>query len=82
MEPAFEPPATTTANNEWIDWIDEYITESKRFLTLMTNPRLFRWPTEHGAIQVERKDGIQIPPSYKYDIVGNDPWGDLSAVHE
>jgi hypothetical protein len=32
IEPAFEPPATTTANDEWIDWIDEYITESKRLL--------------------------------------------------
>jgi len=81
IEPAFEPPATTTANDEWINWIDEYITESKRLLTLTTNPRLFVWLTEHGATQVERKDGIQIPLD-EYDIAGDDPWADLSAVHE
>jgi hypothetical protein len=81
IEPRFEPPATTTASDEWIDWIDEYITESKRLLTLTTNPRLFRWLADHGATQVVRKDGIQIPLD-EYDIAGDDPWADLSAEHE
>ena len=39
------------------------------------------WLTEHGATQVERKGGIQISFD-EYDIAGDDPWADLSAVHE
>jgi hypothetical protein len=40
-----------------------------------------RMATKHGATQVERKNDIQISLS-EYDIAGDDPWADLSAVHE
>ena len=81
IAPSFEPPETTTADNEWVGWIDEYITDSKRLLTLTTNPRLFTWLAEHGATQIERKDGIKIRLD-EYEITGDDPWADLSTAHE
>lgn len=81
MEPSFEPPATTTPSDEWVDWIDDYITESKRLLTLTTNPRLFTWLAEHGATRIKRKDDIQIALD-EYNITGDDPWADLSTAHE
>lgn len=81
MEPSFEPPATTTASDEWVGWIDDYIAESKRLLTLTTNPRLFAWLGEHGATRIKRKDDIQITLD-GYEITGDDPWADLSSAHE
>lgn len=81
IEPAFDPPATITATNEWVSWVDTFIVDSKRLLTLTNNARLFSWLAAHGATVIERKDGIEIRlQDYPLDV--DDPWAHFSAAHE
>jgi len=81
IEPAFDPPTTTTPSNDWRPWVDAYIVDSKRLLTLTTNARLFAWLAEHGTTVIERKDGIEIPLE-EFALAVDDPWAHFSAAHE
>jgi len=80
MDPSFDPPSVTTSEDDWLDWIDEYIVDSKRLLTLSRNPRLFAWLADHGATQIERKDGVLIDIADE-DLSGDDPWGAIAERH-
>lgn len=50
----------TGEENEWYDWTEKYIRDSKTVLTLRRNLPLFRWADEYGYNGVERKEGITI----------------------
>ncbi|MFW6436509.1 MAG: hypothetical protein ACOCYZ_02625 [Halococcoides sp.] len=81
MDASFEAPTLTTSGNDWLEWIDAFIVDSKRLLTLSRNPRLFAWLADHGATQVDRKDGVRIDLADQ-DLSGNDPWGEIAERHE
>lgn len=81
IESSFDPPATTTSTNEWCPWVDDYIVDSKRLLTLTTNARLFNWLAEHGVTVIQRKDGIDIPLD-EYQLAVDDPWERFSGSHQ
>ena len=44
----------------WQEWVDSYIVESKRFITVRRNNVRFKQLEERGVDIGERKDGIQI----------------------
>ncbi len=45
---------------DWQEWVNEYINESKRFLTIRRNNVLFKHLYSLGARTLERKHGIEI----------------------
>mgnify|MGYP006285521845 CR=1 FL=1 len=64
---SFEMPTTSTDNYDWKNWVDEYIVNSKRLLTVRRNVPRFQYLREFGCTTVERKGGIRIELS-NYDL--------------
>jgi len=58
--PDFEMPRTHVDDHMWREWVDPYIIESKRLITVRRNNIRFKQLEELGVDLVERKDGIQI----------------------
>lgn len=60
VDPAFEMPKTHVDDEAWQAWVDPYIVDSKRLITVRRNNIRFKRLQELGVDLVERKDGIQI----------------------
>lgn len=60
VEPDFEMPRTHIDDDTWREWVDPYIVESKRLITVRRNNIRFKHLEALGVDFVERKDGIQI----------------------
>jgi hypothetical protein len=60
VDPAFEMPGTHVDDESWKEWVDPYIVESKRLITVRRNNVRFDRLLDFGVDIVERKDGIQI----------------------
>lgn len=59
-DPEFNMPRTHVDDDTWREWVDPYIVESKRLITVRRNNVRFKQIQELGVDLVERKDGIQI----------------------
>jgi hypothetical protein len=59
MESEFFPEMITKDYN-WMKWINPYIRESKRLLTVRRNTTAFNLLEKWGCNVIERKDGIEI----------------------
>jgi hypothetical protein len=57
---SFEMPTTATDDYDWKGWVNEYIEESKKLLTVRRNTPRFRHLNDAGCTVVERKDGLRI----------------------
>jgi hypothetical protein len=68
----------TGSDEGWEEWINEYIIESKRLLTIRRNSGPLGYLAERGATAVERKHDILIPFD-KYNPTINDPYGEFGA---
>lgn len=80
---SYDPSATLPATGEdeqWYDWIREYIYDSKRLLTLRTNLQLLYWARQYGYEAAERKEGICIELS-SVDLERSDPWDYYADRH-
>ncbi|MUV90832.1 hypothetical protein GJ629_13745 [Halapricum sp. CBA1109] len=66
-ETGFSFPEFATADHDWKQWVDEYIAESKRILTVRRNTTAFRLLTEWGCDVVKRKNEIEIDLT-EYDL--------------
>ncbi len=60
VDPDFEMPRTHVDDTMWRQWVDPYIIDSKRLITVRRNNIRFKQLEELGVDGVERKDGIQI----------------------
>ncbi|ELY41584.1 hypothetical protein [Natronorubrum sulfidifaciens] len=67
VEPAFSLPKLATESYDWQEWVDTYIADSKRLLTVRRNITPFRLLDEWGCKIVLRKGGIEIELS-EYDL--------------
>lgn len=56
----FEMPATATKEYDWEGWVNEYIKNSKKLLTIRRNVPRFSYLYDAGCTVVERKDGLRI----------------------
>ena len=53
-------PRTHLDDESWQEWVDPYIVESKRLITVRRNNIRFKHLAKLGIDLIERKDGIQI----------------------
>lgn len=74
--PDFSMPETkkevASETYDWREWVNEYIEESKRVLTVRRNHLRFQHVQKYGVTAVERKHGVQIDLS-NYDL-DRYPW--------
>lgn len=62
-------PELATAHYDWQSWVDPYIVESKRLLTVRRNVRPFHLLQGWGCETILRKGGIEITLA-EYDLDG------------
>ena len=60
ISPQFEMPATATEEYDWESWVNSFIEESKRLITVRRNTIRFEYLKGFGCNVVERKDGLRI----------------------
>ena len=71
----------TNIGDEWAPWVNEYIRESKRLVTIRRNAKLFTYLHSLGASGVRRKNNVVIDfTEYPPDI--DDPWNYYQNRHE
>lgn len=71
----------TNVGDEWSDWANEFIVDSKKLLTVRRNARRFQHLAERGATILERKGGVEIHLD-NYELTAEDPWNHFRQRHE
>jgi len=83
VAPSFEMPTTHVDDHTWKAWVDPYIVESKRLITVRRNNVRFKRLAELGVDVVERKGGIQIwLTDYELDMHWRDALTKYAERHE
>lgn len=60
ITPNFQMPATATREYDWEGWVNEFIEDSKRLITVRRNNLTFYYLNQYSCNVVERKDGLRI----------------------
>jgi prophage maintenance system killer protein len=82
IETGFSFPEYATTEYEWKEWVNEYITDSKRILTVRRNTRAFSLLAEWGCDVVKRKNGIDIQLSaYELDLARSEAYEYYGDMH-
>jgi len=80
---AFEMPATHVDDETWNAWVDPYIVESKRLITVRRNNVRFQHLRQQGVDIVERKGGIRIAlDDYELDMHWRKALSRYAKCHE
>ena len=67
IETGFSFPEFATTEYQWKEWVNEYIADSKRILTVRRNTTAFSLLAEWGCNVVTRRNGIDIELA-EYDL--------------
>jgi len=82
-DPSFEMPRTHVDDDTWREWVDPYIVDSKRLITVRRNNIRFKHLAELDVDLVERKDGIQIRlADFDLDMHWRDALSEYAGRHE
>jgi len=82
IETGFSFPDFATEEYDWKSWVNEYITESKRLLTVRRNTTAFSLLAEWGCGTVVRKNGIEIAlAEYDLDFTRSEAYKHYGDVH-
>jgi len=87
LNPDFSMPETSVETDpesyDWRAWVNEYITESKRLLTVRRKNVLFKHLYEFGVRMVERKHSIEIDlTAYELDVYPSESKTIYAQQHE
>lgn len=75
IETGFSFPEFATEEYDWKRWVNEYIIESKRILTVRRNTTAFSLLAEWGCDVVKRKNDIEINlAEYNLDLSQSDAY--------
>jgi hypothetical protein len=82
-DPSFEMPSTHVDDENWKAWVDPYIVESKRLITVRRNNVRFEHLRDQGVGIVERKGGIRIElDDYELDMHWREALSRYAERHE
>jgi hypothetical protein len=82
IETGFSFPDFATEGYEWKEWVNEYISESKRILTVRRNTTAFSLLSEWGCNVVRRKNDIEITlKEYELDLTQSAAYEYYGDVH-
>jgi len=87
IDPSFSLPETKVQADpetyDWREWVNEYINESKRLLTVRRKNVLFRHLREFGVTTLERKHGVEIDlERYELDMYPSEAKRVYAEAHE
>lgn len=83
VDSSFDLPSMVTDDYDWQTWVDEYIVDSKRLLTVRRNVGRFQYLRSHGCETIRRKGGIEIQISeYDLDMPQHEALTDYARKHE
>lgn len=88
VDPRFSMPVTARqldGNDEydWMEWVNEYIEDSKRLLTVRRNGTKFHYLEQWGCDVLVRRHGLEIRlAEYELDLVPSARWKRYSNQHE
>ncbi|ACV11907.1 conserved hypothetical protein [Halorhabdus utahensis DSM 12940] len=83
VEPDFAMPRTHVDDSAWREWVDPYIVDSKRLITVRRNNVRFKTLAELDVDLVERKDGIQIRlAEFELDMHWREALSKYAGLHE
>lgn len=87
INPDFSMPKTAEEiepdTYDWRDWVNEYINESKRLLTVRRKNVLFKYLRDFGATTLERKHGVVIDlTEYELDMYPHEAKEKYAQEHE
>jgi len=88
VDPEFSMPDTARALDggeeyDWMEWVNEYIEDSKRLLTVRRNGKKFAYLEEWGCEVLERKHDIEIwLDDYELDLAPSTRWRKYAQEHE
>lgn len=71
----------TNVGDEWSDWTNEFIIDSKKLLTIRRNASGFQHLAERGATILERKGEVKIYLD-NHAIAVDDPWRHFRQKHK
>jgi hypothetical protein len=81
--PDFRMPSLATDDFDWQQWVDPYILDSKRLLTVRRNTTRFKILREAGCEVIKRKGGINISiQQYELDMHPTDALEQYAEEHE
>ncbi|MDB9234668.1 hypothetical protein PN419_14500 [Halorubrum ezzemoulense] len=76
-------PRTHVDDNTWREWVDPYIVDSKRLITVCRNNLRFKQLEDLDVDLVEGKDGIQIQlAEFELDIHWREALSKYAEQHE
>lgn len=79
----FAMPSTTTEEYDWQAWVQPYIVESKRILTVRRHNLYFKTLQDWDCEIVRRKHAIDIPlRDYDLDRHYHEAWEEYAKIHE
>lgn len=82
-DPSFEMPPTHIDDETWQEWVDPYIVDSKRLITVRRNNVRFKQLEDLDVDLVERKDGIQIQlDEFELDMHWREALSTYARQHE
>ncbi len=82
IETGFSFPNFATESYDWKTWVNEYITKSKRLLTVRRNTTAFSLLAEWGCDTVIRKNGIEIViAEYDLNCTRSEAYAHYGDVH-
>jgi hypothetical protein len=83
MAPDFEMPRTHVDDDTWREWVDPYIVDSKRLITVRRNNIRFKHLQALNVGLVKRKDGIQIRlAEFGLDMHWREALSEYAGLHE
>ncbi len=88
IEPEFSMPNTARQMDDgneytWMEWVNEYIKESKRLLTVRRKGDRFEHLAAFGCDVLERKHGIEIHlDEYNLSLAPSERWRQYAEEHE
>lgn len=83
VDSSFGMPSTHVDDDTWREWVDPYIIESKRLITVRRNNLRFRRLAALDVDLVELKNGIQIPlDDFELDMSWQDAHSIYATRHE
>jgi hypothetical protein len=83
VDPDFVMPRTHVDDDSWREWVDPYIVDSKRLITVRRNNLRFKKLGELDVDIVERKDGIQIRlAEFQLDMHWQEALSEYASLHE
>jgi len=80
---SFQLPSMVSDDYEWQTWVDDFVVDSKRLLTVRRNVAPFRYLATFGCRKIRRKGGIDIPLSdYELEMHASEALSRYASRHE